>query len=201
MENRGDTPTAGCGLFCRSCSSSSGARKTPTAPPPGGPDGPVPRAGPMRGVPKRRALRPLCLLFLRDCAQSRGVPSARLRDYPCEDLKAFQAEKPHRRDLWKDQERIAQIGRRLGGGAGDTVPLPRLRDPDFRLRPSFGAADAIRAVPTWRTPEAVADTWHPGGRPLLRIRERLGSFPRLDPTAAPAGRCPDVRHHAAASTR
>ena len=31
-------------------------------------------------------------------------------DYPCEELKTFQAERPHRRDLWQDQQRIVEVG-------------------------------------------------------------------------------------------
>lgn len=31
-------------------------------------------------------------------------------EYPCKDLRAFQAEMPHRIELWKSQERIKEVG-------------------------------------------------------------------------------------------
>jgi ribosomal protein L40E len=31
-------------------------------------------------------------------------------EYPCQDLKAFQSEMPHRIELWKSQERIREVG-------------------------------------------------------------------------------------------
>lgn len=45
------------------------------------------------------------------CAQDRGVDfCGECHEYPCEDLKAFQAEMPHRMELWKSQERIKEVG-------------------------------------------------------------------------------------------
>ena len=31
-------------------------------------------------------------------------------EYPCTELKAFQAQMPHRNELWKSQERIKEVG-------------------------------------------------------------------------------------------
>lgn len=45
------------------------------------------------------------------CAQERGVDfCGECHEYPCEDLKTFQAEMPHRIELWKSQERIKEVG-------------------------------------------------------------------------------------------
>lgn len=45
------------------------------------------------------------------CASERGVDfCGECREYPCEDLKTFQAEMPHRIELWKSQERIKEVG-------------------------------------------------------------------------------------------
>lgn len=45
------------------------------------------------------------------CAQERGVDfCGECHEYPCEDLRTFQAEMPHRIELWKSQERIKEAG-------------------------------------------------------------------------------------------
>jgi hypothetical protein len=45
------------------------------------------------------------------CAVSKGVDfCGYCSDYPCTDLKAFQAEMPHRIELWKSQARIREAG-------------------------------------------------------------------------------------------
>lgn len=45
------------------------------------------------------------------CAAAKGVEfCGACPEYPCEDLKAFQAEMPHRIELWKSQERIKEEG-------------------------------------------------------------------------------------------
>ncbi len=45
------------------------------------------------------------------CAAEKGVDFCGACDeYPCEDLKVFQTQAPHRIDLWASQERIAQVG-------------------------------------------------------------------------------------------
>jgi len=45
------------------------------------------------------------------CAHEKGADfCVECREYPCEDLKVFQAEMPHRIELWKSQERIKEVG-------------------------------------------------------------------------------------------
>ncbi len=45
------------------------------------------------------------------CAMAKGVEFCGLcDDYPCEDLKAFQAARPHRIELWEAQARIREVG-------------------------------------------------------------------------------------------
>ncbi len=45
------------------------------------------------------------------CATAKGVDfCGECPEYPCKDLKAFQAEMPHRIELWKSQERIKEAG-------------------------------------------------------------------------------------------
>jgi hypothetical protein len=45
------------------------------------------------------------------CASDKGVDfCGECPEYPCEDLKVFQAEMPHRIELWKSQERIREAG-------------------------------------------------------------------------------------------
>jgi len=45
------------------------------------------------------------------CAAEKGVEfCGECAEYPCEELKVFQAELPHRIELWKSQERIKEVG-------------------------------------------------------------------------------------------
>ncbi len=45
------------------------------------------------------------------CATARGVDfCGECAEYPCKDLKAFQAEMPHRIELWESQSRIKEVG-------------------------------------------------------------------------------------------
>jgi ribosomal protein L40E len=45
------------------------------------------------------------------CAASKGIDFCfECDEYPCEHLKKFQAEFPHRIELWSSQERIKQVG-------------------------------------------------------------------------------------------
>jgi len=45
------------------------------------------------------------------CAEAKGVAfCGECAEYPCQDLKAFQAEMPHRIELWKSQLRIKEVG-------------------------------------------------------------------------------------------
>ena len=50
-----------------------------------------------------------CKMF--SCAAERGIEfCSECEDYPCNDLKQFQSERPHRIELWDDLERIRDIG-------------------------------------------------------------------------------------------
>jgi len=45
------------------------------------------------------------------CAKERGIDfCSECKDYPCEDLKQFQAAMPHRVELWGNLERIKTAG-------------------------------------------------------------------------------------------
>lgn len=45
------------------------------------------------------------------CAAEKGIEfCGECDEYPCDELKKFQAERPHRIELWESQERIAEIG-------------------------------------------------------------------------------------------
>jgi len=45
------------------------------------------------------------------CAAEKGVDfCGQCPEYPCEELSVFQAEMPHRIELWKNQERIKEVG-------------------------------------------------------------------------------------------
>ncbi|MHB8157866.1 MAG: DUF3795 domain-containing protein [Desulfocucumaceae bacterium] len=45
------------------------------------------------------------------CAAEKGVEfCGQCPEYPCEELRVFQAEMPHRIELWKSQERIKEVG-------------------------------------------------------------------------------------------
>ena len=45
------------------------------------------------------------------CAAGKGIDfCGACEDYPCEELKQFQALFPHRIELWKNQERIKEVG-------------------------------------------------------------------------------------------
>jgi hypothetical protein len=50
-----------------------------------------------------------CKMFA--CANERGIDfCSECEEYPCNDLKQFQSERPHRIELWDDLERIRDIG-------------------------------------------------------------------------------------------
>ncbi|MCL5734067.1 MAG: DUF3795 domain-containing protein [Actinobacteria bacterium] len=45
------------------------------------------------------------------CAAERGIGfCVDCREYPCQELRAFQAQMPHRIELWQSQERIREVG-------------------------------------------------------------------------------------------
>jgi hypothetical protein len=45
------------------------------------------------------------------CVSEKGIYfCGECKEYPCEDLKKFQSALPHRIELWRDQERIKEVG-------------------------------------------------------------------------------------------
>lgn len=102
-----------CGLFCPACNVFIGTREDPER----------------LNVTARRIQRPVeelqcngCRSEMRcfyceskcimaKCAATKGVDfCGECAEYPCSDLKAFQAEMPHRIELWKSQARIREVG-------------------------------------------------------------------------------------------
>jgi hypothetical protein len=102
-----------CGLFCPACSVFIGTKEDPAR----------------LNVIAQRVQRPVeelrcngcrsekrCFYceskcIMAKCAAAKGVDfCGECAEYPCMDLKAFQAEMPHRIELWKSQERIKEAG-------------------------------------------------------------------------------------------
>lgn len=51
----------------------------------------------------------MCRMY--DCAAERGIDfCSECSEYPCDDLKQFQSEAPHRNELWNDLDRIKEKG-------------------------------------------------------------------------------------------
>jgi len=114
FDNKADKKLAAvCGLFCPACHVFIGTKEDPE------------RLKVMAG----RLQRPLeemqcngcrsekrCFYceskcIMTKCAAAKGVDfCGECAEYPCKDLKAFQAEMPHRIELWKSQERIKEVG-------------------------------------------------------------------------------------------
>jgi hypothetical protein len=58
---------------------------------------------------KRYSYCETCTLVV--CATARGLDFCGVcAEYPCEDLKQFQAARPHRLELWQSQARIQEVG-------------------------------------------------------------------------------------------
>jgi ribosomal protein L40E len=119
MKNSGETVTrpdkreaAVCGLFCPSCSIFIGTKEDPER---------LKRAAENLGLPvqemecagcrsdRRTGYCRTCKMV--QCAAEKGIDfCGACADYPCEELKQFQAVLPHRIELWKSQERIKEVG-------------------------------------------------------------------------------------------
>jgi hypothetical protein len=101
-----------CGLFCPACTVFIGTKEDPER---------------LKGIAERlhRSVEELqcngCRTEKRcyycesckttKCAAEKGVTfCGQCTEYPCEELKAFQAEMPHRIELWKSQKRIKEVG-------------------------------------------------------------------------------------------
>jgi hypothetical protein len=103
---------AACGLFCPACNAYIGTTQDPA------------RLDRMALRIDRPAGELRCLgcnsdtvsfycrsCSLKTCAREKGLTFCGQCDsYPCEDLKAFQAKAPHRKELWESQARIKEAG-------------------------------------------------------------------------------------------
>lgn len=101
-----------CGLFCGACSLYIGTTEDPA------------RLKPIADRRGRSEAEVICYGCRSDqrsyycatcekvtCAAQKGADfCGECPDYPCDNLKAFQAEMPHRAELWQSLERIKQIG-------------------------------------------------------------------------------------------
>jgi hypothetical protein len=101
-----------CGLCCEACTLYIATREDPER---------LKRIARMYGMTEEEVschgcrshkLGPYCTTCrMKPCAEERGVSfCSECADYPCPTLKAFQGERPHRRDLWRDLERIRDVG-------------------------------------------------------------------------------------------
>jgi hypothetical protein len=119
MKNRKEAVTkpdkreaAVCGLFCPSCSIYIGTKEDPER---------LKSLAENFNLPveemecagcrsdKRTGYCKTCKMV--KCASAKGIDfCGACEDYPCEDLKQFQAVLPHRIELWKSQERIREVG-------------------------------------------------------------------------------------------
>ena len=61
------------------------------------------------------------------CAARRGIDFCiECAEYPCDDLRRFQSERPHRMELWDDLERIGAVGYKMWlREMGDNYTCPR----------------------------------------------------------------------------
>jgi len=106
------TLAAVCGLFCEACSIYIASREDPErlallAARFGQSEEETYCEGCRAG--KRMAYCRSCTMFV--CASERGLAfCSECVEYPCKDLLAFGAERPHRADIEKDLEQIGQIG-------------------------------------------------------------------------------------------
>lgn len=120
MENTGKKPcvpdkklAAVCGLFCPACTVYIGFHGDP-----GRLEGMSQRLGQSidkmqcegcRSDKRSYYCENLCTMY--KCAAQKGLEyCGECADYPCEELKAFQAAAPHRLELWKSQEHIKEAG-------------------------------------------------------------------------------------------
>lgn len=112
-----DTPdkklSAVCGLFCPACTVFIGTKEDPAR---------LTMMAERFGLPveemycegcrsEKRCFYCRQKCSMAECAKAKGVEFCGACDeYPCEVLRTFQAEAPHRIELWKSQERIKEAG-------------------------------------------------------------------------------------------
>ncbi len=102
-----------CGLFCPACGIFIGTREDPARL--------TVMARRLRRSPEemqcngcrttKRCFYCETKCMMAKCAAAKGVDfCGECAEYPCKDLRAFQAEMPHRIELWKSQARIKEVG-------------------------------------------------------------------------------------------
>jgi hypothetical protein len=102
-----------CGLFCPACTvfigtNSHPVRLEPLAKRMGKPIEELHCQG-CRTDKRCFYCRSICTMAT--CAAAKGIDfCGECKDYPCSDLKVFQAQMPHRIELWKSQQRIREAG-------------------------------------------------------------------------------------------
>ena len=105
--------SAVCGLFCPSCTVFIGTNEEPQR---------LEAIADRFGQPveawrcqgcrsEKRSYYCENMCHMATCAAEKGLEfCGECEAYPCEELKKFQAERPHRIELWESQERIAEVG-------------------------------------------------------------------------------------------
>jgi hypothetical protein len=102
-----------CGLFCPSCSAFIGTNEDPARL-----EAMAKRMGrsvedlTCRGCrSQKRSFFCETLCVMHGCAAKKGIDfCGECAEYPCEELKKFQAQMPHRAELWGSLERIREVG-------------------------------------------------------------------------------------------
>lgn len=102
-----------CGLFCPSCGVFIGTREDPER---------LAKTAERSGVAveefrcdgcraERRCIYCRNICKMTGCAAEKGIDfCGQCEQYPCGELKEFQAKMPHRIELWRSQERIKEAG-------------------------------------------------------------------------------------------
>lgn len=113
MDNIADKNLAAvCGLYCRACTLYIGSKEDPAR---------LEKLAARMGRTVEEVVCHGCRSERRSfycrtcdhaaCAAGKGMEfCGRCAEYPCEALRIFQAERPHRAELWQDQERIGEVG-------------------------------------------------------------------------------------------
>ncbi len=105
--------SAVCGLFCPSCSLFIGTTEEPERLKSiaGRFQQPVEACKCQGCRSGKRSFYCENLCAMAPCAAEKGLEfCGECDEYPCDELKKFQAERPHRIELWESQERIAEVG-------------------------------------------------------------------------------------------
>lgn len=102
-----------CGLFCQACSLYIGTKEDPDRLKILAERFPYPVEELECLGCRSEKLGIFCRKFckMKKCNAEKGIDfCVECSEYPCEELKAFQAQMPHRIELWQSQERIKEVG-------------------------------------------------------------------------------------------